>query len=58
MGPRDPEAIFKYRVDPEGIPCTKCRDPVPATDFYIYMGKPYHKRCLPKSARDVATEAK
>ncbi len=42
----------------ENARCTDCTKRLPLSDFYVYKGQPFHKRCLPPEARKVATKVR
>jgi len=36
--------------------CENCGGPIEVSNYYIYLGEPYHRRCLPDESKGAATE--
>jgi len=40
------------------VRCEGCDEPIEISNYYIYLGKPFHGECLPDESKEVATRVK
>jgi len=45
-------------LEEEVVRCEGCDGPIEISNYYIYLGKPFHEDCLPDESKEVATRVK